>query len=56
MISVNKILLKCLFTDTVVNYVHLCPRLSAFFQGSPIQEEKKKRKQQNVILSPQAGI
>lgn len=24
-------------------------------QGSPIQEEKKKRKQQNVILSPQAG-
>lgn len=24
-------------------------------QGSPIQEEKKKRKQQHVILSPQAG-
>lgn len=24
-------------------------------QGSPVQEEKKKRKQQNVILSPQAG-
>ncbi|XP_051278400.1 terminal uridylyltransferase 7 isoform X1 [Dicentrarchus labrax] len=24
-------------------------------QGSPIQEEKKKRKQQNVILSPQPG-
>lgn len=24
-------------------------------QGSPIQEEKKKRKQQNVILGPQAG-
>ncbi|XP_074525607.1 terminal uridylyltransferase 7 [Halichoeres trimaculatus] len=24
-------------------------------QGSPVQEEKKRRKQQNVILSPQAG-
>ncbi|XP_040898522.1 terminal uridylyltransferase 4 [Toxotes jaculatrix] len=24
-------------------------------QGSPVQEEKKKRKQQNVILGPQAG-
>nr|XP_046241304.1 terminal uridylyltransferase 7 isoform X2 [Scatophagus argus] len=25
-------------------------------QGSPVQEENKKRKQQNVILSPQAGM
>lgn len=30
--------------------------LNVFFKAITIQEDKKKRKQQNVILSPQAGI
>lgn len=41
--------------DTDSNaYRYIC--LSFFFQGSSLQEEKKKWKQQNVILSPQAGM
>lgn len=27
-----------------------------FFQGLPLQEENKKRKQQNLVLGPQAGV
>lgn len=36
--------------DAVLVYCPIC------FQGLPLQDENKKRKQQNVVLGPQAGV
>lgn len=47
----EKYVLKCMLLTLVVSIPVYLP----FCQGSPIQEENKKRKQQNLLLGPQAG-
>ena len=49
-------LFSFVFDVLLFTLLHLSPVDFGSSQGLAIQEERKRRRQQNVILSPQAGI